>query len=203
MNAETQTPAGHLRRLTAFVIDNTFFYIVFLSGFYLGYKPFAPASSASSEDIDLSRLTVFIVPMILGLSLGALTYWIANGWFYQRYGGGPGKLLLGLYVSDIRTHKTLSWNQAAFRESVAKFLSAIPLGGGYLMGFFRDDKRMLHDFLSHSRVENRISPLSSKRKLLGVLALIVVGYLAFDQISQSLRDIQKWDESTKGWEIRP
>jgi uncharacterized RDD family membrane protein YckC len=111
--------------------------------------------------------------IVLGLMVASSAYWIINGWFRSNHGGGPGKCLLGLAVRHQESGEFIGWNQAALRESVGKLISVLPFGLGFIVGFFRSDRRMFHDFLSSTKVVNSVSRLSTKRVVLGFLAVIL------------------------------
>ncbi len=74
------------------------------------------------------------------------------GWFYTKKGASPGKLIVGLQVVDSADGSRLNYWRAFFREAVGKWISAVPLGIGFITAFFRDDRRALHDLLFDTAV---------------------------------------------------
>lgn len=63
-----------------------------------------------------------------------------------------GKAVVGIRVVSASDGALLSVGPALLRH-LASFLSAFPVGFGYIMGGLRRDKRALHDLIAGSRVE--------------------------------------------------
>ena len=81
-----------------------------------------------------------------------LIHSISYAVFFTGYcGQTPGKMALRIKV--IMTDGTdISYGQAALREVVGKFISALLLGIGYLMVAFDSKKQGLHDRLANTYV---------------------------------------------------
>ena len=77
----------------------------------------------------------FVLPIVL------------TAWFWRRFLGTPGKMLLGLKVVDATTGGKLSWGQAVGRY-FAYFVSMIPLCLGYLWIGIDIRKQGFHDKLA-------------------------------------------------------
>lgn len=71
------------------------------------------------------------------------------GW--TRYGMTPGKLLLELRVVDVDSGGRPGWVRSIIRY-IGYFVSALPLGLGFVWAAFDRDGRALHDRLAGTRV---------------------------------------------------
>lgn len=76
---------------------------------------------------------------------------IATVWFWRRYRGTPGKLVLKARVVDARTGGPLTLTQSAIRY-VGYFVSLAPLGLGYIWVAFDARKQAWHDKMAGSVV---------------------------------------------------
>lgn len=76
---------------------------------------------------------------------------VVTVWFWLRYLGTPGKMILGLKIVDATSGEKLSLGQAVGRY-FAYILSAIPVGLGFLWIAFDDKKQGWHDKLAGSVV---------------------------------------------------
>jgi len=65
----------------------------------------------------------------------------------------PGKLALGLRVTDLDGRPTGFWRASA--RYVARILSNLTLGAGYLMVAFTARKQALHDLVAGTLVQRR------------------------------------------------
>lgn len=83
-------------------------------------------------------LSVFIVPLFFNL------------YYYLRDGQTIGGKIYGAKLVDKKSLKTASVGQLLIRK-VAKILSALPLGLGFMMAGWRSEKRAWHDGLSDIR----------------------------------------------------
>lgn len=131
--------AGFWRRGAAFGLDAMWLFCVagVLSWLLVGIAlPWGPALSARG-----------LVAQTLHELLPAAVCVI--GW--ARYGMTPGKLLLELRVVDARGGDRPGWIQAIIRY-IGYFVSALPLGLGFVWAAFDRDGRALHDRLAGTRV---------------------------------------------------
>lgn len=85
------------------------------------------------------------------LFINALAEFLYAGYFYSSHLATPGKMLFGIQVVKNSGAK-LEFLEAGLRDSVGKFISSVILGIGYLMAFFRSDRRALHDLMFKTRV---------------------------------------------------
>ena len=76
---------------------------------------------------------------------------VATIWFWQRYLGTPGKLLLNLKVVDLRSGRKMSSGQSIWRY-VAYLLSSIPLCFGLVWIAVDKRKQGWHDKLAGTAV---------------------------------------------------
>lgn len=130
--------AGFWMRVVATMLDAL---LVFVLQFVLGFL-LAAAGVAAGFGEEISGLI-----MLFGYLLSFAYYIVFTGYCGQT----PGKMALRIKV--IRTNGSqISYGRAAFREVVAKFISGIILGIGYLMVAFDEQKQGLHDRMSDTYV---------------------------------------------------
>ncbi len=79
------------------------------------------------------------------------------GYYYSKRGTSLGKSILNLKVLCLPYAEFPSYKTAFIRDLLGKFLSTAVFFFGYLMVFFRKDRRALHDLLSDTVVIKRIS----------------------------------------------
>ena len=113
--------------------------------------------------IDFGVLTVVLAGVDSGIGawFAGLGMWsgLVPVWLYyalmesSALQGTLGKLALGIAVTDT-AGRPVSFGRATARH-FAKFLSAIPLGLGYLMVAFTAKKQGLHDLIAGTLVVNR------------------------------------------------
>jgi len=132
--------AGFWIRVVATMLDGFIVFVLqFVLGFLLASAGIAAGAGAGEE---ISGLV-----MLFGYVLSFAYYIIFTG----HCGQTPGKMALRIKV--IRTDGSeISYGKAAFREVVAKFISGIIFGIGYLMVAFDNQKQGLHDRMSDTYV---------------------------------------------------
>lgn len=155
--------AGFLRRLAAMVIDSLLLILVlsplsflFTSGDYLpGFDPHKNIlDQTATIDFDWGYLLLNdLLPMLLVI------------FFWVRYRGTPGKLLMDCQVVDATTLNNLRIGQSVLRY-LGYFLSLLPLGLGFLWIIWDRKKRGFHDMLAHT-VVIRLSPNHAVESLAG------------------------------------
>lgn len=155
--------AGFLRRLAAMVIDSLLLILVlspltllFTSGSYLpGLDPEKDILAQTAIiDFDWGYLLLNdLLPMILVI------------FFWVRYRGTPGKLLMDCQVVDATTFNNLRIGQSVLRY-LGYFLSLLPLGLGFLWIIWDRKKRGFHDLIAHTVVIRR-SPNHAVETLAG------------------------------------
>lgn len=141
-------PAGAVRRLGAFVVDSLAVGAsVGLLDMLLG-GAFTTTMTMSDPETGLMDVTT--------LSQTGFLFSLLLNWAYfagleaSPLQGTAGKLLTGCMVVD-KVGQRLSLGRATARW-LAKFLSGIILGIGYLMILFRRDRCGLHDLVAGTQV---------------------------------------------------
>ena len=119
--------------------------------------------SVATSPVKLGLM--FVLPIIAGSKSGPIASFILNalislvvcyfyyGYFYSRRGATPGKMVMGLRVLRDQDGTYLSYNESFLREFVGKGIIAVcTLGIDYLVAFFRDDRKTLHDIVFKTKV---------------------------------------------------
>jgi uncharacterized RDD family membrane protein YckC len=99
-------------------------------------------------------------------ALAALITYFYSGYFLHRFGQTVGRMALGVYVVDCKTGGPIGFIRAGLRDSLGRNLSISIMGIGYLIAFFREDRRTLHDLIFSTRVVRKRSeekPISAPR----------------------------------------
>ncbi len=146
-------PAAIWRRALAVMVDG---FIISIPLYILLFIYMAAIGAFSSEISDKATGL-----MMAGLGLFYLFTFVGmivyHGYFYRRSGATPGKQLMGLKVINSETGEYLTWGQIILREFVGKlFLNTMTLYIGWIIGFFRKDKKALHDIVSSSQVLEQV-----------------------------------------------
>lgn len=102
---------------------------------------------------------LFFIPDFIWTALAQFVnlavVFVYYGWFYSERGATPGKMIFNLEVVETGTGRRIGYWRSFFRETVGKFLSGLLFGIGYLIVFFRDDRKALHDLIFDTRVMQR------------------------------------------------
>jgi uncharacterized RDD family membrane protein YckC len=137
--------AGFWRRVLAYIIDAILIGVLYgIIGTAFGVAVFDPAmlESASPEDIAGMAATANLISVIM-----ILLIWVYYaGCEMSGLQGTPGKMALGLKVTDLRGNR-IGFGRASIRFW-GKFVSAIILCIGYLMVAFTAKKQGLHDMMA-------------------------------------------------------
>lgn len=170
--------AGFWLRLFASVIDG------FVSEFLLKSSILTvlsilslAAPFARSESVAGSPLGIFAMIGFAGIAFTSLVtilfIFVLYGPLFEssRLMATPGKLLLGLRVGDVDRNRLTLFR--ALLRSMAKLLSAIPLGIGFIMAGVTRRKQALHDMVV-SAVVFKDRPTSAKRLFIAFVILIAV-----------------------------
>lgn len=137
--ARASRPAGFWIRLVAALVDSVVIVLVQLS---MGFA----ASRIWGREIDESPAYHGLVVLFTLLFAGVYTTVT-----HAAAGQTIGKALTGIRV--VATDGQFLPVGAALLRWLATFVSALPLGMGYVMAGLRTDKRALHDLIAGSRVE--------------------------------------------------
>jgi uncharacterized RDD family membrane protein YckC len=141
--------AGFWRRFAAMLIDGTviFFpvFILFFFAFVVLWRLTAGNGGAASAGVFTILVAMILLAPWLYFSLLESSRWQST----------VGKSALRLYVADVHGHR-LSRRRSMGRN-LAKFVSTVTLGVGYLMCGFTSRKQALHDIIARSVVLRRTS----------------------------------------------
>lgn len=136
----TYRPAGFWIRFVANLLDM----ILTQLALFLAFLPFGGILDQADRQFALGKLVAIGVVMLV-IEVAVLV------WPTYRYGGTPGKRLLGLRVVRVDYRTDLSMPLAFAREVIGKTISGLTLMVGYLMAAF-GEKRALHDLICATRV---------------------------------------------------
>ena len=130
--------AGFWRRFCAVMLDVLLFFVFITIPVSLTMG--SVMLSTGSEQLNWVNVTFgYVVPFLLTL------------WFWQKFLGTPGKMLMGIQIVDFNTGRRASVMKSTVRY-VAYLVSMIPLGLGFLWVAFDKNKRGFHDHLSGTAV---------------------------------------------------
>lgn len=130
--------AGFWRRFCAVMLDVLLFFVFITIPVSLTMG--SVMLSTGSEQHNWVNVTFgYILPFLLTL------------WFWQKFLGTPGKMLMGIQIVDFNTGRRASVMKSTVRY-VAYLVSMIPLGLGFLWVAFDKNKRGFHDHLSGTAV---------------------------------------------------
>lgn len=107
----------------------------------------------------LIDLLVLVGPAYVAKVLVPIVGPLAVWWFYfalsesSSWQATVGKRIMRLKVTDVNV-VPIRFGRASARF-FARFLSTLPLGGGYVLAAFTENKQALHDFIASTRVVYR------------------------------------------------
>jgi len=178
-------PAGFWLRVVAFIVDYAL--LLFLLAAML-----TGAMSVGGEDLAGPAYWLWIVVSFFYWPVLESTEWRAT----------VGKKLLGLVVGDV-DGGGLNFVRSLLRN-LAKIISSIPFGIGYLMAAFTARKQALHDLITKA-VVLRKGPGSFVRAIgvlvVGIGLLIVGSYVTYDMMAGNL--MKEWEEMIAGGVAQP
>jgi uncharacterized RDD family membrane protein YckC len=136
--------AGFWRRLAAVLIDLTILVPVLALLLYLIYgRAYFQWVGAHADPLALYGWGDAVVTNLLPVVLAV--------YFWMRYLGTPGKLLMGCHVVDARTGAALTLHQAIFRN-LGYLVSLLTFGLGFLWIAWDAHKQGFHDKIAGSVV---------------------------------------------------
>ena len=130
--------AGFWLRFGATLIDSVIFAVVLM----------VPLALIYGENYWIDETMVHGVWDVL---LSYVVPFIATLWFWRRFLGTPGKMVLRLRVVDARTGDPLPVGQCVLRY-IGYFVSALPLCLGFIWVVFDARKQAWHDKIAGSVV---------------------------------------------------
>jgi uncharacterized RDD family membrane protein YckC len=150
--------AGFFLRFLGHLIDSLIGITIFL------FMISTVFSSPSLPETLNSILFVFICFMYLGIIMPIL-----YSFFVSKFGGTPGKLLVGIKVTR-EDGKPLSFQRSLFRTFVGVPVSSLFLGLGYFYIFKDEKRRGWHDLVTGSVVVKSVYG----NVFVGILSLILL-----------------------------
>jgi uncharacterized RDD family membrane protein YckC len=133
--------AGFWMRLLAYVIDVILVYILsFVAGLVLGVVFIAAGVDGSS-----SAMQAIIVLVAIAVALFYYIYFLSGSWQAT-----PGKRICGIHI--IRVDGRRVTGPLALGRYLSYLISSLPLGIGFLMVAFTEQKKGLHDIICGTRV---------------------------------------------------
>lgn len=144
--AESWRIAGMGERFLAYIIDNL---IMTLASFVCNYVGLFVLNLLLSEGD-----AVYAASLFFSFAFGFLLPTFYEAYFLSRpRGATPGKMVLGLKVVDANGNTLTFWRGAV--RYPAKLLSGMICSIGYLMAFFNDEHKALHDMICGTYVINK------------------------------------------------
>lgn len=158
--AALEDHAGFWKRVAAYVVD---YIVLLIPGKLIGSMFGAAAASAALEEAQkssgndpqlfIAALEVYLHAMWPAVLLSTIVAWLYFALLESSaWQATVGKLVMGIRVTDLRGAR-ISLPHALGRY-LAKFLSLIILGIGFLMVAWTQRKQGLHDLLAHTLVLN-------------------------------------------------
>ena len=126
--------AGFFRRFFAIAIDSLLLSMVlsaFAFNYYDGHISWSPIHLFGMEEFMNNKLLPFVLTILF--------------WVYKA--ATPGKMALDTKVLDAKTGEKPSLKQSVIRY-LGYYLSALPLGLGFIWALFDEKNRAWHDLLA-------------------------------------------------------
>jgi uncharacterized RDD family membrane protein YckC len=147
--------AGFWSRFGAYVVDFFLWWMVwqiFVGIVGTAYFPAAMAIAEHGPGYQPKPEELMVLVRFLGAAcvIGLVWSLIYDAIFLLRFGATPGKLIFGLRVVQA-DGRPLGFMRVAAR-CMAKALTGLTLGIGFLVVAFDEQKRGLHDFICNTRV---------------------------------------------------
>jgi len=160
--------AGFWRRTAAVLLDSWLYLaislpLIILLGGSIGGGAGETGLLQALEDGDM--LPLVLLSQTGGSLAGALLQhvlpMVAIIACWMKWGGTPGKLLMGCAVVDAASHRRLSFFQAVLRY-VGYFISSLPLGLGFLWVVWHPRRQGFHDLIAKTVVLRDREDLSTR-----------------------------------------
>jgi uncharacterized RDD family membrane protein YckC len=138
--------AGFWIRLAAYLLDYTILTVVSVAALLIAGG--AAFLITRSTDATIESLQTHEVVLFLGTTLLGFFYYV----YFVRgpWQATPGKRICGIHITRGDGRAITAWR--ALGRTFAYILSAIPLGIGFLMIGWTDQKKGLHDIVCDTRV---------------------------------------------------
>jgi uncharacterized RDD family membrane protein YckC len=118
------------------------------------------------------------------LTIILLTWAVYEAVFLKIKARTPGKMAMGLYITNFKTHLAhLTWKQVMIR-TVSQSLGLVALVGPQLVALLRDDRRHIYDIWAGTQVmQKHLRPEAPKAHVaLASLAIGIVAVIALSRI---------------------
>lgn len=127
-----------LRRISAIIVDTLLFAGIAqaIIQFVIGPHLVTPGVESYYSII----FTLLFMPLVYFVGL---TLWL---------GATPGKKFFQIRIINKDPNRKLSFFQLCLRELIGRWISALPLGVGYLVAFFSKEQVAWHDYIARTRV---------------------------------------------------
>jgi uncharacterized RDD family membrane protein YckC len=152
--------AGFWLRFVAYLIDSAVLglsvgLLLVIGGLLVGVGFFRNlGDEISSGDQILAPIGALLVFLLILFALGVT--WLYYAWFESsRYQGTPGKMALGLMVTDLAGRR-VTFARATGRVFAKLITALVPLFIGYIMAGFTAKKQALHDMIAGCLVLRRV-----------------------------------------------
>lgn len=104
------------------------------------------------EEKSLGNILYLLNSYILVL----ISLFFINAFLYHSLGGSIGKIIMGVVVRD-QNKRFLKFRDYFFREFIAKNLSYMLFGIGFIYAFFNPKQQTFHDLASNTTVSHKLS----------------------------------------------
>jgi uncharacterized RDD family membrane protein YckC len=146
--------AGFWIRFIAYIIDGFVLGIasmIIMIPLFIVMILTLPMDSSSRYGSDSGFGTTFCCIYCLTIIVSLVGQWLYFAWFESsKYMGTPGKILLGLAVTD-ENGERISFRKATLRY-VSKLFTNVFFGIGYIVIAFSSKKQGLYDLIAHTLV---------------------------------------------------
>lgn len=150
--------AGFWLRFLAHVIDQIIISVIggVVALLFFGMIIFSISAAGASGSQGGAAAGGVIVIILFILGIGVLTFgpMIFSAWMHSsRHQGTPGKLMVGIKVTDERGGPISFWR--ALGRELSKILSGFFFCAGFIIAGFTEKKQALHDFIVATLVVRR------------------------------------------------
>lgn len=172
------TYAGFWLRYFAQLIDICIWSLNFFVPLYL-------LSTFGTANIQ-TFIPSFLWFLLYALVAGGLIKFFAHPWLISKIGGGLGKLVCGLEITNTDGSR-LTFKNALFREVIAKIASNALLGYGYYAIFKDPHKQAWHDSLAGTYVVKKHNGFFVGLMVLVLFLAIIAGlsYKSYDNFKNA------------------
>lgn len=161
--------AGLGKRFFAHILDSQIYWTFFL--ILVAVIVYA-LNSVSQEPLYIVGIASIVLCLLLASALLKLLY---QAYFTSRYGGGLGKLLAGIKVTDKETSELISFKTAFYRYFLGYSFSSILFGLGFWRIIKNKDNYAWHDDL----FKTKVTQSSGTAKGFVVFALLTLMHIYF------------------------